>query len=128
LKKKYDLFIGGDFVKLGWNSVTPKEYYAKSMQIMKDKQGVETFFIVTDDRKYASDLLNGLDFKYKFIGSNIKEDFYLIGSYKKRILSSSTFSLWASALGDNHNSIVIAPSFWAPRRKRNIFLPNEIRI
>ena len=54
--------------------------------------------------------------------------FYLIGLFEKRILSSSTFAFWASALADNDKSVVIAPEYWNPNSKRYIKLPNEIRL
>lgn len=119
---------GGDFVKLGWNSVTPKEYYIKAIGNMRSEYKQDKFYIVTDDREYSKTILDELTINYEFVGSSMYEDFYLIGSFKFRILSSSTFALLASALDDNEDSIVIAPEFWTPDRKREIFLPNEVRI
>ena len=119
---------GGDFVKLGWNSVTSKEYYKNAIEKMKDNYNQNDFYIVTDDKDYSETILKDLNIKYKFIGNSMYEDFNLIGSFKYRVLSSSTFSLWASALGNNDNSIVIAPKEWIPNHERKIYLPNEIRI
>ena len=119
---------GGDFVKLGWNSITPKEYYVKAIETMKNDYQQNKFYIVTDDREYSKTILDELVVDYEFIGNSMYEDFRLIGSFKYRILSSSTFALWASALGDNENSIVIAPKYWTPNHERNILLPNEVRI
>jgi len=117
---------GGDFVRLGWNTVTPKEYYQAAITHMQT--GNVKFHIVTDDREYAKNVFDDMGIEYKFVGSSIIEDFFLIGAYSKRILSSSTFSFWASALGNNVGSAVVAPSYWIPERKRKIFLPNEIRL
>lgn len=119
---------GGDFVKLGWNVISPKEYYINAIKIMKDEYKRNNFKVVTDDNNYAKTILDELNIDYQFIGNNIYDDFYLIGSFKYRILSSSTFSMWASALADNIGSIVISPSYWTPNNFRNIFLPNEQRI
>ena len=119
---------GGDFIKLGWNCVTPKEYYIEAIKKMKIDFNQHIFYIVTDDRGYSKTLLDDLDIEYNFIGSSMYEDFNLIGRFSYRILSSSTFCLWASALGRNENSKVIAPNCWIPKHERNIFLPNEIRI
>ncbi len=119
---------GGDFVKLGWNCITPKEYYIKAIETMRTEYHQDKFYIVTDDRAYSKSLLDKLDINYEFIGSSMYDDFKLIGSFRYRILSSSTFSLWASALADNVNSVVIAPKYWIPNRERQIFLPNERRI
>jgi|SaaInl8_150m_RNA_FD_contig_31_2299780_length_1284_multi_8_in_0_out_0_2 hypothetical protein len=119
---------GGDFVKLGWNSVTPKEYYIKAIETMQTMYNQDKFYIVTDDKDYSKDILDNFQIKYEFIGNSMYEDFYLIGSFRYRILSSSTFALWASALADNEDSVVIAPKYWTPDNERKIYLPNEERI
>jgi len=119
---------GGDFVKLGWNTITPKEYYQKAIAYIQGQTDNRKFHIVTDDRNYARNVFKDMNIDYKFIGSDIVDDFFLIGLYKNRIISSSTFSFWASALGDNDDSLVIAPSYWTPDRERKILLPNEIRL
>lgn len=119
---------GGDFVKLGWHSITPKEYYVKAIETMQNKYKQNKFYIVTDDRNYSKTILDELNITYEFIGNSIYEDFKFIGSFNHRILSASTFALWASALGINENSIVIAPKYWTPNHERKIFLPNEIRV
>lgn len=119
---------GGDFVKLGWNVICPREYYVNAIKIMKDEHARDKFRVVTDDKNYAKTILDELDVDYEFIGNSIYDDFYLIGSFRYRILSSSTFSMWASALGNNENSIVISPSYWTPDNPREILLPNEKRV
>lgn len=119
---------GGDFVRLGWNSITPKEYYIKAIETMKNEYKQNKFYVVTDDREYSKSILKELNINFEFIGNSMYEDFRLIGNFKYRILSSSTFALWASALGDNENSIVIAPKYWIPKHERKIYLPNEIRV
>lgn len=119
---------GGDFVKLGWDIITPKEYYIKAIETMQNKYKQNKFYIVTDDINYSKTILDELDITYEFIGNSMYEDFKLIGSFNHRILSASTFALWASALGINENSIVIAPKYWTPNHERKIFLPNEIRV
>jgi hypothetical protein len=131
IEKKSDCVIhirGGDFVKLGWNSVTPKEYYFKAIETMKLKYNQNKFYIVTDDRIYSKNILEEINIDYEFLGNSMQEDFHLIGSFKYRILSSSTFALWASALGNNEDSIVIAPKDWIPNHERKIYLSNEMRI
>lgn len=119
---------GGDFVKLGWDVISPKEYYINAIKIMKNEYKKNKFKVVTDDKNYANTVLEQLDINYEFIGNSIYDDFYLIGKYKYRILSSSTFSMWASALANNENSVVISPEYWTPNNLRKIFLPNERRI
>lgn len=117
---------GGDFIKLGWNSITPGLFYTKSMDYMAQIHEIKKFIIVTDDIEYAKTILRNNNHSYEFRIKNFFSDFYTINLYSKRILSSSTFSFWASALGNNHNGTVIAPKFWFPGKKRTILLPNEI--
>jgi len=118
---------GGDFIDLGWIESTPKEYYAKSMQVMKDVYMVKSFLIVTDDISYAKSIINRENFHTSIVSNNISEDFWTIASHPKRILSSSTFAIWASALGKNdEDCVVIAPEELIPGIKRSFKLPNEI--
>jgi len=119
---------GSDFVKLGWNSVTPKAYYKKAINLMSHRYKQNKFYIFTDDKGYSKNTLEDLNILYEFSRGTIYEDFYSLGSFKYRILSSSTFALWASALGDNVDSVVIAPKYWIPNKVRKILLPKEIRI
>lgn len=118
---------GGDFVKLGWNSVTPKDFYTKAIKHMDKVYNIKKYYIITDDQEYANTLMYQMNIKYEFIGSSIYDDFYLIGAFKYKILSSSTFALWASALGNN-SICVIAPELWKPDVERKIYLPNEERL
>jgi len=119
---------GGDFIQLGRTRVAPPEFYFKSMDIMVKKYNIKKFKVVTDDHDYARTIMHKSPFPYTYSHGDIVSDFHEIARHSKRILSSSTFSLWASALGDNRNGIVLAPKFWFPGQKREIYLPNELRI
>lgn len=119
---------GGDFVTLGWNVITPREYYIKAIEKMKTTYNVNKFYVVTDDINYANTVLGDLNIEYNFISKSLYEDFQNIANYKYRILSASTFSLWASSLGMNDDSLVIAPNYWRPNVERKITIPNEIRL
>jgi hypothetical protein len=120
---------GGDFLKLNWNTVASKKYYLDAMKFMQKNHRVEKFIVVTDDRAYSDTILNKSEFFIEYSNGNLEEDFYLIGSHDKRILSNSTFSLWASELGRNsEETLVIAPKLWTPNKKRIIKLTKEINI
>lgn len=119
---------GGDFIKLGWNKIASDTYYEKAIHLMITQYNQRDFSIVTDDKAYAKKFFTKINIPYKIIGGNMEEDFKLIGEYHYRILSSSTFAFWASLLGINKNSIVIAPKFWSPDNQRNLLLENEIDI
>ncbi len=119
---------GGDFIDLGWNKATPKEYYVNSMNAMSAEYGVRHFIVVTDDISYAKSILPSKEFDLKIISGDIVNDFQTIATYSKRILSASTFALWASALGVNDDvGVVMAPNEFTPRINRNFLLPNERR-
>jgi hypothetical protein len=92
---------------------------------MQKDYGVKVFYVVTDDRDYAKSMLKNI--KPLFLGGSIQEDFRLIGQFQFRILSSSTFALWASALGRNDaDGVVIVPNDLIPGVKRTFLLQNEI--
>ena len=119
---------GGDFIDLGWNKFTSKEYYVLSMKAMTDKYGVSNFMVVTDDISYARSILPLKEFDIKITSGDIVNDFQTMAAHSKRILSASTFALWASALGVNDGGgVVIAPNEFTPGIKRDFLLPNERR-
>jgi len=119
---------GGDFVKLGWNKSTPEIYYINAMNMMRDKHDVNNFVIVTDDEPYARTIISCKSADIKIVSSDIVDDFQTIASYSKRILSASTFALWASVIGVNDGGgVVIAPNEFTPGIKRDFLLPNERR-
>ncbi len=93
---------------------------------MTEYYGVKHYYVVTDDIEYARNLIAGLRVSHEIISNDVVSDFYVIANIKKRILSNSTFSLWASALGDNVNSVVIAPKLLNVGAVRPFMLPNEI--
>jgi hypothetical protein len=117
---------GGDFVELGWDKVSDLEFYLKAISYMKNNHQTKYFYVVTDDRAYASRLMSDIGVNYEFSGQSMEDDFRLIGSHKFRILSSSTFAFWASALGENNGAVVIAPQYWSPGSSRKIKLPCEV--
>jgi len=118
---------GGDYLDFGGGEVASPVFYKKAINIMQRDYEIDRFFVVTNDKEYASTILQGVNFS--FVGGSMREDFYLIGQFNFRILSSSSFASWASALGVNDNSCaVIIPREWLPGIKRNTKLPNEINI
>lgn len=119
---------GGDFIKLGWNKIASDKYYEKAIHWMITRYDQRDFSIVTDDKAYVKKIFTKINIPYKIIGGSMEEDFKLIGEYHYRILSSSTFAFWASLLGINKTSIVIAPRFWSPNNQRNLLLENEVDI
>jgi hypothetical protein len=118
---------GGDFIDLGWTETAPQQYYMNAMRVMRDIYKVKSFLVVTDDKKYAENVIGCESFDIKIVSNNMDEDFWILALHSKRILSASTFALWASALGKNDKEgVVIAPDDLIPGLKREFLLQNEI--
>ena len=118
---------GSDFIALGWDSLASKEYYIKAINIMRDKYKIQEYIVVTDDKEYAESLLSGFNCKITIKSEDMLSDFNTISSYKMRILSASTFALWASALGNNAiGGAVFSPALFTPGVVRGFKLPNEV--
>ncbi len=118
---------GGDYVEFGGGEVASPTFYKSAVNKMQQDYGIKKFYVVTNDKEYSNSILKDIDFS--FIGGDMEEDFYLIGQFNFRILSSSSFASWASALGVNSiDGAIIIPKEWMPGIKRNLQLPNEIDI
>lgn len=116
---------GGDYLKFGGGEVASPAFYKKAINKMQKNYSIKKFYVVTNDKEYSNSILKNIDFS--FIGGDMKEDFYLIGQFNFRILSSSSFASWASVLGVNSvDGAVISPKEWMPGIKRSSRLPNEI--
>ena len=119
---------GGDYIEFGGGEVASPAFYKNAINKMQQDYSIKKFYVVTNDKDYSSSILKDVDFS--FIGGSMKEDFYLIGQFKFRILSSSSFASWASALGvnDTNDGIVLIPTEWMPGITRKLRLPNEFSI
>jgi hypothetical protein len=119
---------GGDFISLGRTDISSKNFYQKAMHKMVHEHAIRKFKIITDDVSYAQKIMHKCHYYNTISSRDIVSDFKEISNYPMRILSSSTFCFWASALGNNHNGTVYAPPFWLPGKQRRIRLPNETAI
>ena len=118
---------GGDFLSFGWDSVTPINYYQSAIEYMSKKYSIKEFLVITDDPSYAIKVMTASTVlhQYKLISGDIISDFQIIASIKRRIISNSTFALWASALGNNKDSVIIAPKLFTPNSIRPFRLKGE---
>ena len=122
---------GGDFLNIPQLNICKLDYYKKSIRyfIMR---GHKSFKVISEDRKYANELINQLknyfiDIKItKFKKDSIKNDFNIIRSSRFAILSNSTFSWWASFLSKTKKEFIV-PYYFSLKEKR-MLLPNEIEI
>jgi hypothetical protein len=119
---------GGDFISLGRTDISPENFYQDAIHKMVHEHAIRKFKIITDDVSYAQKIMHKCHYYNTISSRDIVSDFKEISNYPMRILSSSTFCFWASALGNNHNGTVYAPPFWLPGKQRRIRLPNETAI
>jgi hypothetical protein len=113
---------GGDFKQS--LALLNKEYYINSIEKMKTINNVKKFIAITDDISYCKSILpdieivssslNGSDDKKAnhHIGGPVYQDFTILKNSKYSIISSSSFSWWASWINTN-NKFIIAPKYWA---------------
>lgn len=116
---------GGDYL-LGNNtriySQLDESYYLKAINKMQDSSCVKLVNVVTDDKAHASKIIHllqaktGIDFKLSS-PSNSYSDFEKIRVARKKILSNSTFSLWAALIGNDAE--IIAPLTWFQEDSEN---------
>jgi len=117
---------GGDFVKLGWDTIAGRDYFSKAINDVQKNYGVKDFKVYTDDLGHAEKVLANMLPKSCFVDSaDSLSDFTNIGYAKYRILSGSTFAFWASALGRHPDPIVYAPKYWRPGVERKLKLIGE---
>ena len=122
---------GGDFLNIPQLNICKLEYYKKSIRYFI-LRGHKSFKVISEDRKYANELINQLknyfiDIKItKFKKDSIKNDFNIIRSSRFSILSNSTFSWWASFLSKTKKEFIV-PNYFSLNEKR-MLLPNEIVI
>ena len=118
---------GGDFVNSEWSSTNSRSYYERAVRKMGEDFGITDFVVVTDDIPFAQELLRDFgSVGMTFESGDMLSDFHKIGLFRYRILSSSTFAFWASALGDVTPSAVLSPADWSPGRRRMLRVPGEL--
>jgi hypothetical protein len=116
---------GGDFLKLGWNIIAPPSYYHSAMQLMTTYYNVRYFKVITDDVNYAEKIMSCQNVSYEISSNDMVSDFKTIAFSQRKILSSSTFALWASALGELKDPVVVCPRYFMPGLVRSFDLPGE---
>lgn len=124
---------GGDFLKLPRFQVANKAYYCKSLSLA-EAAGLTQFAIMSDDRSYATQLMNDLaaclpQIRFRLLppSPNSLADFEILRRAGARVIGNSTFAWWATALGDT-TATTWAPTKIAVDEPRDFFLPWEIPV
>lgn len=101
---------GGDYIGHWLHDVgLGKQYYATSIQMMKDA-GITHFSIFTNDKDYCTKQEFLKDIEYTVIEENEIDSLYLMSQCKAGITANSSFSWWGAFL--NPDRRICMPSRW----------------
>lgn len=122
---------GGDFLTSEETKVVDREFYARGLELLRERAGIVSTYVVTDDALYAKQVLEGVAERVPGLRLYIPEqrcdmfdDFMSIRNARSRLIGNSTFSWWAAAL-DPQQAITVGPKQWTPGLDRNLVLPWE---
>jgi hypothetical protein len=131
----YDCVVhirGGDFLTSEHSKVVDREFYIRGLALLRERIGIASAYVVTDDPSYAKQALDGaaqrvpgLRLHIPSQGGEMFDDFMNIRNARSRIIGNSTFSWWAAAL-DPQQAITVGPKQWNRGLDRNLILPWEI--
>lgn len=108
----------GDYVT---NKITNKfhgicdtDYYQKAVRYINRKIKKPTYFVFSDDPKWAKENLKLKNATYINWNNrcNSYKDMQLMSSCKNNIIANSSFSWWAAWLNQNSDKVVITPRRW----------------
>ncbi len=128
----------GDFLRLpiilDWHGVLEKNYYAKGIEIIRDKVDNLKIYYFSDDIDWIKKELLP-EFPGEIISESISknhyQDFYLMSQCKHNIIANSSFSWWAAWLNNHKDKKVIAPKKWfnnAPLNYKDVIPENWIKL
>ncbi len=102
----------GDYVTNTTYSPCGIEYYARALQMIKERVENPTVFLFSDDISWCQENIK-TDIPITFMDNVDYEDFSLGTNCKHDIISNSSYSFWIAWLNKNPNKIVIAPKNWS---------------
>ncbi len=104
------------------------DYYKKAIKLIKEKLPNPHFFIFSDDKKSAENML-GLNSDITYVSGEAKigdaEEIILMSLCKHNIIANSSFSFWGAWLNQNLHKIVIAPTQWTSSKKADNVIPRN---
>ena len=109
----------GDYVKTSEGKkvhlVCNFEWYKNAISYLKDLNKELKFTIFSDDKdivKTEFRNFENLEINESDYSNSAYIDLYKMAKYDHFIISNSTYSWWASYLGEKENSKIIAPKYW----------------
>jgi hypothetical protein len=131
---QYDCIMhirGSDFLANLDNSLNSVDFYIDAIKLLKSSHAVTNVYVVTDDLQYSKSMLDIIKSKFKDINfyldnerKSLFDDFMILLHAKSRVIGTSTFAWWASAL-DEKKSITMSPKSWKLNFDRKLVLPWE---
>ena len=105
----------GDFASFGV-PLLGENYYKKAIEYIKNKIKSPVFFVFSDDKDVANEIMKKMNVTF-FIengntGLDSYKDMYLMSKCKHNIMANSTFSMWGTFLNKNPKKIVVQPKGW----------------
>jgi hypothetical protein len=113
-----------------YHGTCPVEYYQRAIKLILDKTENPTFYIFTDDKKWASENFPNITNISK-VKAEDYEEMYLMSLCKHNIIANSSFSWWGAWLNQNSDKIIVAPEKWVnkkPNPHKNIIPEIWIKI
>lgn len=132
-QNKSDLLLhirGGDFLKYRKFNICTSDYYRQGVRRFSETAAIEKCAVITDDINYARHVLDDAQIqRYEILqDKGFQDAFATVMKYKNRLLSNSTFAIWASEFGHNifGESAVAAPSELTMNRPRKFYVSGEL--
>jgi len=114
----------GDYInsKQGRNNhlVCDINWYKKAINYLKDYDSEFLFTIFSDNKELIKNQFKNytnLEINQSDYSKDAYEDLYEMATFDHFIISNSSYSWWASYLGEKENSIIIAPKYWYKDKK-----------
>lgn len=106
----------GDYTNSPFELLNIPEYYSKAIEFIQEKVDMPTFYIFSNDYKWAEENFATLNIKKTIVNINTDSQSYLdmilMSSCKHNICANSSFSWWGAWLNTNPDKIVITPKKW----------------
>ena len=96
------------------------DWYKNAINYLKNYNKKLHFTVFSDDKELIKNQFKNyknLEINQSDYSKDAYEDLYEMATFDHFIISNSSYSWWASYLGEKENSIIIAPKYWYKDKK-----------